>query len=57
MMIIIMMATMNHCEWSQVFVDQIFRIFDKDHNGSIDFRVRMMCVTLKLIETLNKKEQ
>ena len=23
----------------QVFVDQIFRIFDKDGNGSIDFKV------------------
>ena len=23
-----------------MFVDQIFRIFDKDQNGSIDFRVR-----------------
>ena len=23
-----------------VFVDQIFRIFDKDGNGSIDFKVR-----------------
>ncbi len=26
---------------AQVFVDQIFRIFDKDGNGSIDFKVRM----------------
>ena len=25
----------------QVFVDQIFRIFDKDGNGSIDFKVRI----------------
>ena len=24
-----------------VFVDQIFRIFDKDGNGSIDFKVRL----------------
>ena len=24
---------------AQVFVDQIFRIFDKDGNGSIDFKV------------------
>ena len=25
---------------AHVFVEQIFRIFDKDGNGSIDFRVR-----------------
>ena len=25
-----------------VFVDQIFRIFDKDGNGSIDFKVRLL---------------
>lgn len=25
---------------AQVFVEQIFRIFDKDGNGSIDFKVR-----------------
>ena len=24
---------------AKVFVDQIFRIFDKDGNGSIDFKV------------------
>jgi hypothetical protein len=35
----------------QVFVDQIFRIFDKDSNGSIDFKVRCpphCTVTLRL---------
>ena len=25
---------------AKVFVDQIFRIFDKDGNGSIDFKVK-----------------
>ncbi len=34
---------------AHVFVDQIFRIFDKDGNGSIDFKVRSiryrMCVS------------
>ena len=28
---------------AMVFVDNIFRIFDKDNNGSIDFRVRNLC--------------
>ena len=28
---------------AMVFVDNIFRIFDKDNNGSIDFRVRNPC--------------
>ena len=28
----------------QVFVDQIFRIFDKDGNGSIDFKVVTICM-------------
>ena len=27
---------------AKVFVDQIFRIFDKDGNGSIDFKEFMM---------------
>jgi Ca2+-binding EF-hand superfamily protein len=35
---------------SQVFVDQIFRIFDKDGNGSIDFKVYIVqfCATVLL---------
>lgn len=33
---------------AQVFVDQIFRIFDKDGNGSIDFKVRLVyCIDLE----------
>ena len=28
-----------HTDVAQVFVEQIFRIFDKDGNGSIDFKV------------------
>ena len=31
----------------QVFVDQIFRIFDKDGNGSIDFKVLFSTVILE----------
>ena len=27
---------------AQVFVDQMFRIFDKDTNGSIDFKVELL---------------
>ena len=40
-------ATVSHADSSnfssylfKVFVDQIFRIFDKDENGSIDFKVQ-----------------
>ena len=33
----------------QVFVDQIFRIFDKDGNGSIDFKVVTICILVKII--------
>ena len=34
---------------AQVFVDQIFRIFDKDGNGSIDFKVRRAQTVLRCI--------
>ena len=33
----------------QVFVDQIFRIFDKDGNGSIDFKVVTILIMVKTI--------
>ena len=36
----------------QVFVDQIFRIFDKDGNGSIDFKVVTICILVKIILVL-----
>ena len=31
-------------ENAKLFVDQIFRIFDKDGNGSIDFKVCKSCL-------------
>ena len=36
----------------QVFVDQIFRIFDKDGNGSIDFKVVTILIMVKTILVL-----
>jgi Ca2+-binding EF-hand superfamily protein len=32
---------------ASVFVDQIFRIFDKDENGSIDFNVSFLSLIFK----------
>ena len=38
---------------AKVFVDQIFRIFDKDGNGSIDFKVYFKYISnVNAIETL-----
>ena len=39
----------------QVFVDQIFRIFDKDGNGCIDFKVWEIDVTIKKERNHKKK--
>ena len=33
---------------ASVFVDQIFRIFDKDGNGSIDFNVIFLYINFSL---------
>ena len=35
---------------AKVFVDQIFRIFDKDGNGDIDFKVHFLNLNLPLLE-------
>ena len=40
----ILMLVMMYENTFQVFVDQIFRIFDKDGNGSIDFKVVTICM-------------
>ena len=40
--VLLMISDVGGCSvfyLDQVFVDQIFRIFDKDGNGSIDFKV------------------
>ncbi len=43
---------------AQVFVDQIFRIFDKDGNGTIDFKVRLLegSFLLKILRLVRKKK-
>ena len=43
------MLVMMYENTFQVFVDQIFRIFDKDGNGSIDFKVVTICILVKII--------
>ena len=40
---------------AKVFVDQIFRIFDKDGNGSIDFKVKSTICKRLLTKTVGAK--